>query len=73
MIESLFKLSLRIVTGYVQSLIRLYGLGWLAPDFSTHCRRRRQIDIVIGYQKSSDDLHILVESTSLKFLGEVEW
>ena len=73
MIKSLFRLSLRMVTGFVQSLIKLCGLDWTAPDYSTICRRQRRIDLVIGYQKSSGGLHLLVDSTGLKFLGEGEW
>ena len=73
MIKSLFKLYLRMVTGFVQSLIKLCGLDWIAPDYSTLCRRQRHNDIAIGYQKSSGGLHLLVDSTGLKFLGEGEW
>jgi hypothetical protein len=73
MIKSLFRLSLRMVTGFVQSLIKLCGLNWTAPDYSTLCRRQKHIDIAISYQKSSDGLHLLVDSTGLKFLGEGEW
>ncbi|MBB4836865.1 hypothetical protein HNO87_003052 [Acinetobacter schindleri] len=39
MIKSLFRLSLRMVTGFVQSLIKLCGLNWTAPDYTTLCRR----------------------------------
>ena len=35
MIKSLFRLSLRMVTGFVQNLIKLSGLNWTAPDYST--------------------------------------
>ncbi|KCX86665.1 transposase DDE domain protein, partial [Acinetobacter baumannii 6112] len=41
MIKSLFRLSLRMVTGFVQSLIKLCGLNWTAPDYSTLCRRQK--------------------------------
>ena len=73
MIKSLFRLSLRMVTGFVQSLIKLCNLNWTAPDYSTLCRRQKHIDITISYQKSRDGLHLLVDSTGLKFLGEGEW
>ena len=73
MIKSLFRLSLQMVTGFVQSLIQLSGLSWTAPDYSTLCRRQKQIDIAISYQKSHEGLHLLVDSTGLKFLGEGEW
>ncbi len=67
MIRSLFRLSLRMVTDFVLSLIRLCGLDWTAPDYSILCRRQKHIDIVIRYQKSSGGLHPLVDSTGLKF------
>ena len=73
MIKSLFRLSLRMVTGFVQSLIRLFGLTWIAPNYTTLCKRQKHIDNAISYQKSSDRLHLLVDSTSLKFLGEGKW
>ena len=73
MIKSLFRLSLQMVTGFVQSLIQLSGLSWTAPDYSTLCRRQKQIDIAISDQKSHEGLHLLVDSTGLKFLGEGEW
>ena len=62
-----------MVTGFVQSLIKLCGLGWTAPNYTTFFRRQEHIDIAISYQKSSDGLHLLVDSTGLKFLGEGEW
>ena len=34
MIKSLFRLYLRMVTGFVQSLIKLCGLNWTTPNIS---------------------------------------
>lgn len=62
-----------MVTGFVQSLISLYGRNWTAPDYSTIYRRQKHIDIQICYEKSCNRLHLLVDSTGLKFLGEGEW
>lgn len=39
MIKVLFRLTLRMTTGLVQSLIEICGLDWTAPDYSTLCRR----------------------------------
>ena len=72
MIKFLFRLSLRMVTGFVQSLIKLCGLNWTALDHTILCRRQQHIDISISYKKSSDGLHLHVDSTGLKFLGEGE-
>ena len=57
----------------MQSLIKLCGLNWIARDYTTLCRRQKHIDIAIRYQKSSDGLHLLMDSTGMKFLGESEW
>ena len=72
MIKSLFRLSFRMVTGFVQSLIRLSRLDWVAPDYSTLCRRQKHIDIAIRDQKRSDGLHLLVDSTGLKKISNSE-
>ena len=64
MIKSLFRLSLRRVTGFVQSLIKLYELDWTAPDYTMLCRRQKHIDITISYQKSSDCLPCAVHCSS---------
>lgn len=56
MIKSLFRLTLRMVTGFVLSLIKISGLDWNAPDYSTFCRRQKNI----------------VNSTGMKLLDEGE-
>lgn len=70
MIKAIFCLSLHMVTGFVQSLIKLCGLDWIASDYTTLCRRQKHINIQISYQKSNDGLHLLANSTGLKFLDE---
>ena len=37
MIKSLYRLSLPMVTGFAQSLIKLCTLNWTAPDYTTLC------------------------------------
>ncbi len=50
MIKSLFKFSLRMVTGFIQSLIKLCGLDWTAPNISDiripHCAEDKGISIL---------------------------
>ena len=62
-----------MITCFVQSLIKLCGLDWIAPDYSALSRRQKHIDIQIRYEKSCNGLHLLVDSIGLKFLGEGEW
>src|SRR5574343_1690211 len=72
-IKGLFGLPLRQVIGFVQSLIDLAGLDWPVPDYSTLCRRQKTLTVNIPYRPSRDGLHLLVDSTGIKMLGEGEW
>ena len=55
------------------SLIRLAGLDWLVPHYSTLSRRQRSLEIAIPYHTCGGPLHLLIDSTGLKVLGEGEW
>jgi hypothetical protein len=72
-IKCLFGLALRQSLGLVQSLLRLAGLDWKVPDFSTISRRQRTLQVQLSYQRSATALDLLVDSTGIKFLGEGEW
>ena len=39
----LFGMALRQTTGFVESLLRLIGLNWAVPDFSTLSRRQKAL------------------------------
>ena len=72
-IKCLFGLPLRQTLGLVQSLLKMAGLPWAAPDYSTVCRRQKGLDVQVHYRPSGDGLHMLADSTGIKFLGEGEW
>ncbi|KKW68746.1 transposase, partial [Lampropedia cohaerens] len=72
-IKGLFGLPLRQVIGFVQSLMHLAGLDWPVPDYSTVCRRQKTLTVNIPYRPSRGGLHLLVDSTGVKMLGEGEW
>ncbi len=46
-IKCLFGLALRQATGMVASLLRLAGLDWAVPDFSTLSRRQKDLQVRI--------------------------
>ena len=73
MMKSLYQLPLRQTTGFVQSLIHLSALTWNTPNFSTLCRRQKYIDIPLHFTKTKTPIHLLVDSTGIKILGEGEW
>jgi transposase len=57
----------------VESLLRLTGLDWDVPDFSTICRRQRALAVNIPYRGAKGPLHLLIDSTGIKVEGEGEW
>ena len=69
----LFGMALRQTTGFIGSLLRLIGLDWGAPDFSTLSRRQKTLKVKIPYRRSDGPLHLLVDSTGIKVQGEGEW
>lgn len=69
----LFGMPLRQTTGFVQSLLRLVGLDWNVPDFSTLCRRQRALNVSIPYRGGAGPLNLLIDSTGIKAEGEGEW
>ncbi len=72
-IKCLFGQPLRQSLGMVQSLLKLAQLDWPVPDFSTVCRRQKRLQVQLSYSPSKTPLHLLVDSTGIKFLGEGEW
>lgn len=64
-IKVLFGLALRQTTGFVASLLKLAGLDWSVPDFSSLSRRQKTLDVTIPYRGSKGPLHLLVPSRAL--------
>ena len=69
-IKGLFRLALRQTLGRVESLLRLAGLDWPVPDYSTECRWQKTLQVEIGYRPGAQPLQLLVDSTGIQFLGE---
>lgn len=72
-IKVLFKLPLRQTTGMVASLLKMAGLNWVVPDYTTLCRRQKTLAVQIPYRRADGPLNLLIDSTGIKFLGDGEW
>jgi len=72
-LKVLFGLPLRQTTGFVESLLRLVGLDWAVPDFSTLCRRQKTLNVSLPYRGATGPLNLLIDSTGIKSEGEGEW
>lgn len=55
------------------SLLKLADLDWPVPDYTTLCRRQKTLPAMLGRRPSSGGLHLLVDSTGIKMMGEGEW
>jgi len=72
-LKVLFGMPLRQTTGFVESLLRLAGLDWAVPDYSTLCRRQKTLRVTLPYHLGTGPLNLLIDSTGIKAEGEGEW
>ena len=55
------------------SLLKLAGLDWPVPDFSTLCHRQKTLTVHIPYRPGTGALHLLIDSPGIKAEGDGEW
>ena len=72
-LKVLFGMPLRQTTGFVESLLRLAGLDWAVPDYSTLSRRQKTLNVSLPYRGGTGPLNLLIDSTGIKSEGEGEW
>ncbi|MBV9849317.1 MAG: IS5 family transposase [Armatimonadetes bacterium] len=70
---AVYHLPLRATQGLLASLVALAGADVPVPDYSTLSRRRKRIQAALSPPTSSEPLHLVVDGTGLKVLGEGEW
>ena len=68
----LFGMAPRQTTGFVESLLRLIGLDWDVPDFSTLSRRRKTLAVNIPHRASPGPLHLLIDIEPVSATGSSE-
>jgi len=69
----LFRLPLRQTEGFLDSLLRLMGLGLKAPDHTTLSRRNQTVEVPSLTRVHDGPIDLVVDSTGLKILGSGEW
>lgn len=75
----LLHLALRQTEGFVRSLLCQAGLSLPVPDYTTLCRRQKDLNVALPVRspdslgKQDKPLHIVIDSTGLKVYGEGEW
>lgn len=58
-------MPLRQTTGFVESLLRLAGLDWAVPDYSTLCRHQRRLNVSLPYRGGTGPLNLLIPSRDI--------
>jgi len=69
----LFRLPLRQTEGFLDSLLRLMGLGLKAPDHTILSRRNQSVEVPPLTRVHGGPIDLIVDSTGLKILGSGEW
>src|SRR5687768_6277566 len=72
-LKAVYRLPLRATQGFSQSLFQLMGIDLPVPDYSTLCRRRKNLIIELPHQAKNEPIHLVVDSTGIKVYGEGEW
>lgn len=72
-LRQLFGLTYRATEGFLRSLIELHHLKIPSPDYSTLCRRSKDLRVPLHIKPSNKPRHILIDSTGVQVLGEGEW
>lgn len=71
--RQLFRLPLRATKGLMESLIELNGLKVESPDYTTLCRRGKELNLEIEVRNKEEGRHVLIDSTGIQVIGEGEW
>lgn len=74
MIRAVFRIALRALQGFIESLIQLLGLDIACPHYSVFSRRAKGLQIPLRkLLKPGEKLNVIFDSTGVKVFGEGEW
>ncbi len=60
-LKVLCGMPLRQTTGFVESLLRLVGLDWAVPDYSTLSRRQKTLNVRLPYRGGTGPLNLQID------------
>lgn len=73
MVKTTFKLPLRALEGFINSVFRLMGVPLSSPDYSLFSKRAGKLQIQIPRRLPDGPMDVVFDSTGLKVYGEGEW
>ena len=72
-VKAVFHLSLRSTQGFLESVVRLMGVDLPIPDYTTVCKRQRDLQLQLGARPAVQPRHVVIDTTGLKVFGAGEW
>jgi hypothetical protein len=72
-LSAVLSLPLRQTEGFGKSVMRQLGVDLKVPDYTTLCKRKKDLKVNVSASRGQGPLHILVDSTGLRVYGEGEW
>lgn len=73
MLKGLFKLPLRALEGFINSLFQLMAVTLQSPDYSCISKRTKTVDIQYRLPSQGPVAHLVIDASGLKVYGEGEW
>jgi hypothetical protein len=72
-LRAVYHLAQRASQGLLQSIFELMQVSLPVPSYSTLSRRQATLNLRLPPRRARADLHLVVDSTGVKVLGEGEW
>ncbi|WP_069352788.1 IS5 family transposase [Burkholderia cenocepacia] len=72
-IKTVFRLPLRALQGFAQSLRELAFATLTVPNYTTLSRRAQTLEVQLPIAGDGEPIHLVVDSTGVKVYGEGEW
>lgn len=72
-LKTVFRLPLRALQGFAQSLRDLAFATLPMPNYTTLCRRAQTLEVQLPIIRDGEPIHLVVDSTGVKVYGEGEW
>ncbi|KAF1013086.1 MAG: hypothetical protein E5299_01017 [Burkholderia gladioli] len=71
--KTVYRLTLRVLQGFTQSLRDLAFPSLPVPNYTMLCRRAKTLEVELPILRDNEPIHLVVDSTGLKVYGEGEW
>lgn len=72
-IKRVFRLTLRAVQGFIDSIFTLMNVPLRCPDYTSVSKRAKSVNVSFKTPTRGEIAHLVIDSTGLKVFGEGEW